>query len=84
MRAENIGAQKLLGIEDRAIDVRFRRKVDDRVDAGPNRVANGFRIANVAVRELIASVYLDVAQVGRIARIGHRIEVDDLEGGIFA
>ena len=84
VRPKDVGTQKLLGVENRAVDVRLGRKIDDRVDAGAKGGADRTRVADIAVDEAIAPVALDVAQVSGVPRIGHGVEIDDLEIGPLA
>ncbi len=60
--------------------MRFRRKINDGIHAATNCRRDCLRIANVAVHETVADVGFYVAEICGVACIGHRIEIDDLDG----
>ena len=60
-------------IDDRAVDMRLRREVDDRV-ATRGRLLDIRRDGDVSLVELV----LDVLEVGTVARVGQLVEHDDL------
>ena len=73
LRTEHVGADELGRPEDRAVDVRLGREVDDRVAAlrrGRDRVG----IHDVAVVELV----LEAVEVRAVAGVGELVEDDDL------
>jgi hypothetical protein len=74
--AAELGPAELLGAEDRAVDVRLGREVDDRV-AAAGRGRDVVRLGDVALVEL------DLAerQVGAVARVGELVEHDHLLAG---
>ena len=73
--AAELGAAELLGAEDRAVDVRLGREVDDRV-AAARRPGDVLRHGDVAVVELDA-----VGQVGAVPGVGQLVEDDDVLAG---
>lgn len=69
---------KGLGI-DGAVDVRLGREIDDGVDLVFGQEAGDEGgIADIAVRENVARVVCEVGEVGRVAGVGERVEVDEL------
>jgi hypothetical protein len=58
---EDVGLDEVAGGQNRAVDVRLRREVDDRLAAG-RRLGNGRGIGDVPVEEGV----VDTAQVGRV------------------
>ena len=74
--ARDVGPQELVGLDERAIDVRAGREIDDGVDAAGG-VAHALGIADVAVHEGVARIALDVGEVGGIARVRELVEVDE-------
>ena len=63
LRSEELRPAEVGGAEDRAVDVRLGREVDDRVPAGGG-LGNRVRVADVAFDELDPGPL----QIGRIAR----------------
>jgi hypothetical protein len=82
VHAEDVGPEKLVGVEDRAVHVRHRGEVDHRVHAA-RHVADQLGIADVAVHERVARVALEVGEVGRVAGVGQLVEVDDAIVGVL-
>ena len=76
LRAGDIRLDELGRAEDRAVDMRLGREVDDRV-AARGRLGHGIRVADVADEELDPASL----QVGRIARIGQLVEHADVVAG---
>src|SRR5450631_4045256 len=75
MRAEHIGADEIIGTEDRAIDVRFGREVHHRIDAMLlEQRAHRSLITDVAAHEQIARIALQAGKVLEIPGVGQRIE----------
>src|SRR5581483_7126544 len=74
--AEDVREDELGGTEDRPVDVRLRREVDDRV-AAAGRTRDRVRIGDVALVELV----LDVFEVGAVAGVRELVEDDDLVAG---
>ncbi len=72
---------ELVARVDRAVDVGLGREVDDRV-AAIGRVRDRVPIGDRAVHEAVARIVGDVRQVARVARVGERVEVHDLEPGV--
>ena len=64
---------ELARAEDRAVDVRLRREVDDRLAACRGR-RDGVGVGDVTVVELVR----DALEVGPVARVGQPVEDDDL------
>ena len=75
VRADELGRAVL----DRLLDVRLGGGVDDHVDA-LDELAHEPPVADVAVDERQARVREDVGEVLEVARIGERVERDDLVG----
>src|SRR5580698_4917770 len=75
MCPDHIGSDEIVGAQDRAIDMRFRGKVHQRVDLVllEQRSYSGL-IANVAFDEQIARVVRNVRKIVNIARIGQGVE----------
>ncbi len=76
-RADDIGLQEGPRFGDAAVDVRFRREVDDRVGAG-GEVVDDDRVGDVAAHERVARVRRHLSQVGEVARVGELVEHDHL------
>ena len=70
--AEDVGEDELGGPENRAVDVRLGREVDDRVAAGRG-CRDCVGVGDVAVMELV----LDAFQVRAVARVRQLVEHDD-------
>jgi hypothetical protein len=70
--AAELGAAEVLGGEDRAVDVRLRGEVDDRV-APPGGALDVGRLGDVAVDELEV-----LRQVRAVAGVRQLVEDDDL------
>jgi hypothetical protein len=75
MRAHDVGTQERFGCQDRTIDVRLRREIDDRIEAARQRRVDRAFVANIGVNEAIPRVVYDIGDVCRISRIGHRIVI---------
>src|SRR5436305_4605528 len=73
LRAEHIGEDELRRAEDRTVDVRLGREVDDRVDA-VGRAGDRIGIRDVAVHELV----LDPFEVRAVPGVGQLVEDDHL------
>jgi hypothetical protein len=76
---DDVGPQKGVRLEDRAIDVGLGGEVDDRLDTGTERLLDSPRVTDIAVHEPVARVVGAVFEVGEVAGIGQRIEVDDAQ-----
>jgi hypothetical protein len=77
-RALNVGADERLGRGDGAVHMAFRRKVNN----GPGLMlaqqrTYKFRVAYVAAGEQITRIPLQRRQIGWVARIGQKVQVDD-------
>src|SRR5271166_576032 len=85
MSSKYIGSEELRRIQDRSIDVRLRREVDDRVDTRNRyRVLYCASVADIAANENVARVFAEIRHVRRIAGVGHRVEVDNRNIGTLA
>ena len=80
MHADDARAQECVGVEDRAIDVRFGGEIDNGVGVADQR-ADGRGIGDVAEDELEAvsqaAVSLDGGQVQAVAGVGQLVEDDN-------
>ena len=75
MRADHVGADEIVGPENRAIDVRFRREVHHRVDAIPlEQTAHRPFIANIPTHEHVARIALQSGEILEVAGIRQGIE----------
>jgi hypothetical protein len=75
-RAVDIGLDERARIEQRAIDVRLGREVDD--DVGVLRGAvDDLGVADIAANERVAGVALQVPDVLRITSVGEFIQIGD-------
>ena len=72
-----VGPHEYVGVEQRAIDVALCGEVHHLV-ASLHRVADRVAIADVAVHEAEPRIVLKVGEALAIARIGQRVEDDDL------
>ena len=75
--AAAVGADERVGVDDRAIDVALRRKMNHRVVA-LHRVADRAAIADVAFDERETGVIFEIAQAGEIAGVCERVVDGDL------
>ena len=73
LRAEHVGEDELGRAEDRTVDVRLGREVDDRV-AAVGRARDGVRVGDVSLVEVV----LDAFEVRAVAGVGQLVENDDL------
>src|SRR5690348_15103097 len=71
--AEDVGLDELGGAEDRAVDMRLGREVNDR-SATLGRGGDGGEIGNVGLEKLDVRA----VEVGPVARVGELVEDDDL------
>ena len=71
--AEDVGEDELGRAEDRPVDVRLGREVDDRLCAGRRR-GDGVRVGDVALVELV----LDAVEIRPVAGVRQLVEHDDL------
>ena len=80
MHAEHAGSQERLRIQDRPVDVRFRREIDDGVGRLDER-RHDVRIGDVALHEPEARggsrIGLHVGEVGAVARVRELVEDRD-------
>src|SRR6266496_1198608 len=75
--ATHIGVDKGGSIQDRAIDMRLRREVDDPVYP-VNKPRHKLSVADVASDETIARVLLNWPQIVWVAGVGQLVENGDL------
>jgi len=76
--AHDIRAGKGPGIENRPIDVRFRRAIDDPLDAVfPQRSVHRFLIADIGVHKGVLRMAGQIGEIFKIAGILQRIQVHD-------
>ncbi len=76
-RAERVGGDERVGIDDRAIDVRLGGEVDDRVVAR-HVLHDGVVVADVALDEATPAVVEHIADVVEVAGVGELVEHGDL------
>src|ERR1700733_12494572 len=82
MRADHIGAYEVVRTQDRAIHMRLGRKVHERVDAMPlEQPADGILVADIPAHELEARVPFEAGETFDVARVGKRVQHDDLALG---
>ena len=72
-----MGGDERVGLGDRAVDVRLRREVDDRV-AALHRVGDRVGVLDAGVHEGVARAVADVGEVLLAAGVGELVEHDDL------
>src|SRR5271155_1650368 len=78
MRTDHIGADEIIRSQDRAIDMRFRRKVHQRIDAELlDQIAHGALVADVAAHEHVARIALQACEIFKVPRVGQGIEYHD-------
>ena len=78
----DVGADKSIRVEQRAVHVRLGRKVDYRIHLFrqcPDRLA----IRDVGLDETEARVVVGVGQVGAIAGVGQLVQADDAVLGVL-
>ena len=76
--AHDVGLDERLGRIDGAVDVGLGGEVDDGVDRVVGQEARDEGVvADVALREDVPRVAGEVGQVGGIAGVGERVEVDE-------
>ena len=77
--ADNVGFNEDSRIQDRAVHMRFSRKVDDRVDLMlTKKLIQQVAIGDVSVHKQVALRMGEIFEVLQAAGVGKRVEVDDL------
>ena len=83
-RAEDVGLQKDAGIFDGAVDMAFRREIDD--DIGPfllKETEDALSVADIQPDKAEVALFQDARKRRKIACIGELIEADDAVVGIL-
>ncbi len=77
-RTEDIGADEGQGVHDRAVHMAFRGQMDHGVEVVLRKELLELGvIRNISFFEVIIRSVFDVFEVGQVAGIGQRIQVDD-------
>ena len=80
MDADHASSQERLGVEDRAVDVRLGRKVEDRIGVGderPDRIGIGDVAAHERQTGRLLRIIEDRLEIGLVTRVRERVEDGD-------
>jgi hypothetical protein len=76
--ADDIGVDERGRVEDRAVDVRLGREMDDRLGlVEVEQARDQLMVTDVAVDEGVRGVVGDGGEIAEIAGVGQRVEIDD-------
>jgi hypothetical protein len=79
MGAENVGFQKWRSILNTTIHMRFRSKVNDRVEPVLKDFIDRSLVGNVATHEVISGILCDLHEVFDVSCVGKLVEVKDFD-----
>src|SRR5215469_2672453 len=79
MGAENVGFQKWRSILNTAIHMRFRSKMNDRVEPVLKDFIDRSLVGNVATHEVISGILCDLHEVFDVSCVGKLVEVKDFD-----
>ena len=83
-RAHDVGLGEGERVLDAAIDMGFRREVDDAIDLLVlHQLVDAVEVADVHPDELVVGFVLDILQIGQVAGVGQLVQVDDSVIGVF-
>ena len=82
-RAQHVGVHERERVHQGPVDVRLRGEVDDRVDL-TGKPVHQLPVTDVAMKEAIAGLALELREVGGIAGVGQLVEGPELGVGALA
>src|SRR5688572_12816676 len=76
--ADNIGVDEVTGGVDRAVDMGFRRKVQDRIRALTlEQSSDGLAVGDVGLHKAVARACGDARERSKVGGVGELVEIDD-------
>ena len=83
-RTHHVGAGEREGVLDGAVHVALGCQVDDAVHVFVlHQLIEGIKVADVHLDETIVGTVLNIFEVGKVARVGQFVEVDNLVFGVL-